>query len=294
LDGLDHPNTLVLRAKELGLVGLSITDHGTLSGTREMLKAGIEHDFPVALGVEAYLSTSNDRFDRREKAKRSDGNGIYHHLILIALNDNGLKNLQRIMTRAWTESFVSRYPIIDLELLRENYEDIVATSACVSGPLSKNFQLGHVDKALWWTQQLVDIFGDNFYIELQTHNNSIVPGLNEFLLKTADEHKIKPIVTTDTHFARKEDAWIEDALLILNTGLKPDLENGKSREESMKIDDFIERYNYLYPGRMMSFQDINVFLQTGLELHNKLVATAIDRPDLIHNTMEIAGKLGWQ
>lgn len=293
LDGLDSPDTLVRRAKELGLVGISDTDHGTLSGTREMLKAGIEHDFPVALGVEAYLSTSNDRFDRRERSKRSDGNGLYHHLILIAKNDNGLRNLQRVMSHAWTESYVNKYPIIDLKLLAGNHEDLIVTSACVSGPISKNFQLGNEDKAIWWTNELKEMFKDDFYIELQTHNNNIVPGLNEYLLKVADSNGIKPIVTTDTHFARKEDAWIEDALLILNTGVKPKFEDGKTRADSMLIADFIERYNYLYPDRQMSFQDINVFLQTGLELHQQLVQTSIDRPDLINNTLEIAGKLGW-
>lgn len=293
LDGLDSPDVLVKRAKELGLIGLSITDHGTLSSHREMLIAGIENDFPIALGVEAYLSTSNDRFDRRDKAKRSDGNGIYHHLILLAKNDNGLKNLQRIMSRAWSESF-NRYPIIDLKLLGDNKDDLIVTTACVSGPISKNFQLGNYDKAIWWADKLQDMFKDDLYIELQTHNNDIVAGLNEYLLKVADDRSIKPIITTDTHFAREEDRWIEDALLILNTGITPQFGDGKSRDDSMKIEDFMERYNYLYPGRTMSFEHANVFLQSGLELNNKMLNTGIDRPELIHNTMEIAEKIGWQ
>lgn len=289
LDGLDSPGTLVKRAKEIGLSGLSLTDHGSLSGHRDMLKAGIEHDFKIALGVEAYLSTSNDRFDRRSKSRREDGNGVYHHLIILAKNDRGLQNLQNIMSLAWTESFVERWPIIDLELLGQYKDDLIVTSACVSGPISKNFELGHIDRAIKWALDLKGMFGDDFYIELQDHNDSITAGLNGFLLNTADKHEIKSIITTDTHFARAEDRWIEDALLILNTGLKPRKDADLSK--SMKMD-FMERYNYLYPGRVMSFEKIDVFLQTAPQLHAKMEKHGIYRTDIYTNTMEILDKIG--
>lgn len=254
-----------------------------------MLGAGLAENFPVALGVEAYLSTSNDRFDRRDKSKRADGNGVYHHLILIAKNDNGLENLQRIMSAAWTESFVTRWPIIDLELIRRYHQDIIVTTACVSGPISKNIELGNIDRAIWWLNELKATFGDDLYIELQTHQDQIVPGLNSALLDLSDKYGVKPIITTDTHFAREEDKWIEDALLILNTGLKPKADADIAA--SMKMGDFMERYNYLYPGRTMSFEKIDVFLQTGAQLYQKMLDTAIDRPELIYNTIEIADKI---
>lgn len=289
LDGLDSPGTLVQRAQEIGLKGLSLTDHGTLAGHRDMLKAGIQNDFKIALGVEAYLSTSNDRFDRRGKSRREDGNGVYHHLIIIAKNDRGLQNLQNIMSLAWTESFVERWPIIDLELLAQFKDDLIITSACVSGPLSKNFELGHVDRAIQWANDLKALFGDDFYIELQDHNDTITKGLNGFLLNTADQLGIKPIITTDTHFARAEDRWIEDALLILNTGLKPTKDADLSK--SMKMD-FMERYNYLYPGRVMSFEKIDVFLQNAPQLHTKMEKQGVHRTDIYTNTMEILDKIG--
>lgn len=253
-----------------------------------MLKAGIEHDFPIILGCEIYMSGTDDRFDRRSKAKRQDGEDIYNHLIVIAKNDDGLKNLQRMMAEAWTESYYHK-PICDFELLSKYGDGLIVSSACVSGLIAKNLINGNPGKAMWWAKRFKDRFGDDFYIELQTHSDDFSPWLNQRLLNLAGYLGIKPIITTDTHFAREEDKWIEDALLILNTKPK---KIGEVDYDHMAGLDFMEKYNYLYPNRSMSFEKIDLFLQSGLTLHQQILKRGIDRPDMFVNTLEILDKLG--
>ena len=296
LDGLDSPEDLVIRGVEIGLDGLNITDHGNLRGHREMLKAGIKHNFKISLGVEAYLSTSNDRFDTRTKKARDNGLGVYHHLILIAKNDNGLQNLQRIMSKAWNESIYkvrkSEFALVDMDLISEYGDDIMISTACVSGPIAENLALGNDEAADHWARMFVDRFGDDVYVENMVHNSGIHEGLTEKLLKFADDRNMKSIVTTDTHFAREEDLWIEEALLILGTYEQ----SKKSKPKIIDRDhlnslDFIEKYNYLYPERPISFEKFDAFLQTGLDLHNKFMQQGIDRPDLFAHTIEMKDKL---
>lgn len=670
LDGLDSPDTLVKRAKEIGLNGLAITDHGTLAGHRDMFKAGVENEFPILLGLEAYFSGSNDRFDRRSKAKRQEGEDVYNHLIIIAKNDTGLRNLQAISSASWTESFYNKplclmpgqeiitstgtkniediqvgdvvmthkgrfrkvtrtyendydgemigiklnfrynritwmtpeHPVLirsrdgsldwvqakdiksgrskgqrsnaahwfswvclpkqkneqiieeididkftewrpsnsdkgnwekvnvrktiknsmhyrtaerywkldydmgrlfglylaegfssnsclsfafhedeveyhefvinklktlfpkssigkrtypnrpeykgvtvylesmiatqifsnlmgngsvnkhapdflfeapedfqrgvfegclegdgalgrndtaipftqtsetlywqmrmlgakfrndfsnlvigkknkehhskqyrtvfsklsedsyrnvkfdenfvykpvsslekkhyngkvynieveedhsyisdfsmhncDMEILEDNKEGLIITSACVSGLVAKALREKDPERAERWALDFKRVFADDFYIELQDHNDDIEPGLNEALLNLADKLNIKPIITTDTHFAKPEDRWIEDALLILNTN------PGKAKDFDLshahKLE-FMDMYNYLYPNRTMSFQDIDVFLQNGETLYQKMCKRGITRTDIYSNTLEIMEKLG--
>lgn len=288
MDGLDSPDTLVKRGKEIGLAGLSITDHGVCSSHREMLKAGIEHDFPIALGLEGYFSGSDDRFDRRSKAKRQDGDSVYNHIIIIAKNDNGLKNLYAMQEKAYMESFYQK-SIIDLELLSEYGDDLIISSACVSGLIARNLINDNEEKAIYWARRFKDRFEGDFYIELQSHNDDISAGLNQKLLDLADTQGIKPIISTDTHFANPEDKWIEDALLILNTNPKKNPDFDYTKMEKMNI---MEKYNYIYPERQMTFEKIDVFLQNYETLNKEMLRRGYDRQDLFSNTIEVANKIG--
>lgn len=288
LDGLDTPEDLVKRAKEIGLKALSITDHGTLAGSRDMLKAGIKHDFPVLLGVEAYQAGSDNRFDRIKKADRKEGEDAYNHLILIAKNDNGLRNIQTIQSLAWTESYYGK-PLLDFDLVSEYGDDIIVSSACVSGLVARSLINGDEERAEYWAKKFHDRFGDNYFVELQTHNNDISAGLNNKLLDLADRLGIKPIITTDTHFAREEDKWIEDALLILNTMPKNIAQIDYGHMAKLE---FMDKYNYLYPERQMTFEKIDVFLQNGETLHEKMKKQGIDRTDIYENTVAILETCG--
>ncbi|ASZ74915.1 DNA polymerase III alpha subunit [Rhodococcus phage Trina] len=289
LDGLSTPREYCERAKELGIENLAITDHSTMTGHIDMLKACIEFNIKAILGVEAHYSASTDgRFDRRSKAKRQEGEDMYNHLILLAKNENGLKNLHKIEESAWTEGFYGK-PRCDWELLDQFGDDLIITSACVSGLIARNLINDREDEALMWLNKFKDRFGEDFYVEIQEHNEQISKNLNHRLLDIADNNNVKTIITSDCHFHSPEVRWIEEALLILNTNPKknPDADLSKARKM-----DLMDRFNYLYPERQMTFEHIDVYLQSAETLHQKMQKQGIDRTDIFSNTMEIASKIG--
>lgn len=284
LDGLNTPAEYMARAKELGMDYLSQTNHGTLLGHREFQREAKAAGITPILGVEAYISPT-DRFDKRSKAKRQDGTNIYNHIILLAQDESGLSTLRKLNEIAWTEGFYSK-PRIDIDALRQHNEGLIVLSGCLNGLISRRIEAEDMDGALDLAQEFKDILGDRFYIEIQGHNPQT---LNEGLLVVSEKMGIKPVVTSDCHYARKEDLWIEEAMLILST--KPKFAKDYSFTESMKME-VLERFNYLYPDRTMSFQEIEIYLR-GVEDHRAhLALQGIDRTDIYDNTMEIAHRVG--
>lgn len=268
------------RAKELGMTHLPQTNHGTLMGHREFQIAAAEAGIIPILGVEAYIS-STDRFDKRSKAKRTDGTNVYNHMILLAQNETGLQSLRRLNEIAWTEGFYNK-PRIDIDALEEHNEGLIVTSGCMSGLISAELLKGDLDQAMNWGVKLKSILGDRFFIEVQGHND---PALNAGLLLVADTLGIRPVITSDCHYARKEDLWIEEAMLILSTNPKPDYSADLSKSKKMGM---LERFNYLYPDRTMTFEQIEIYLR-GAEDHLALMAKqGVDRTDIVTNTMLIA------
>jgi DNA polymerase-3 subunit alpha len=283
LDGLNNSKEYMTRAAELGMTHLAITDHGTLSGHREHQRAGKETGIIPILGCEMYISAT-DRFDRRGVKKRDDNTSAYNHLTVLSQNETGLRNLNRLSEIAWTEGFYSK-PRIDLEVLEEYSEGLVVLSGCYGGLISEAIlnKLDH--QAGMLTGEFKRIFGERFFMEIQGHNP---PELNAGLLALAKKHKVLPVVTSDCHYALKEDLWMEDAMLILSTGQKPikDIDFDKSRKM-----DFIERFNYLYPERPLTFQEYEIFLRSYEEHRNLLAAQGIGE-DAIRNTMRVAEMIG--
>ena len=165
LDGLSTPQEYCKRANELGIKNLAFTDHSTMAGHHDALTACIEHNIKALLGVEAHISPT-DRFDKRSKAKRQEGEDVYNHIILIAKNDNGLVNLHKIEEAAWTEGFYGK-PLCDFELLDLYGDDIIVTSACVSGLIARNLINDKTDVAVEWIEKFKERFGSDFYIEIQ-------------------------------------------------------------------------------------------------------------------------------
>ena len=283
LDGLNTPAEYMERAKELGMTHLAQTNHGTLSGhrdfQREAEKAGI---IPI-LGVEAYISAT-DRFDRRSAAKREDGTQTYNHIGLLAMNENGLKNLNALSSEAWNSGFYSK-PRIDMELLEEFNEDIIVLSGCMNGLMSKSLLNGEKDRALRTAQHLKNIFGERFFIEVQGHNPV---HLNYDLMELGEKVGALPVVTSDCHYARKEDLWIEEAMLILST--KPKVRSGFELSKSEKMD-YLERFNYLYPDRKMTFEEIEIYLRSATEQKDLLALQGIDEQPVL-NTDVVARMIG--
>jgi len=272
----------MVRAKELGMTHLAQTDHGTNSGHREFQKAAKAAGIIPILGQEMYISAT-DRFDRRTNAKRQDGTKIYNHLIVLARNANGLNNLNRLSEIAWQEGFYSK-PRIDMDILEEYSEDLIVLSGCLGGLISHAIVNNMPVMANQYASEFKRIFGERFFMELQGHNDI---ALNKGLLEIADAHGIKPVVTSDCHYARQEDLWLEEAMLILATG--PKAAKNFDFKKSQKMD-MLERFNYLYPDRSMTFQEYEIFLRSA-EQHRDMLAAQGIGPEAIDNTMLVAGMI---
>jgi DNA polymerase III subunit alpha len=285
MDGLCSPHELLTAAKNLGHTSLAITDHGTLSAHREMQKAAKELGMKPILGIEAYISET-DRFDRRDIRKRDDNTSVFNHIILLSKNQVGLDNLQKLSEIAWTEGYY-RKPRIDLEVLDEYGDGLIVLSGCMNGLISKALERGREDRARQITHWFKSRFGDDFYMEIQPHNPI---ELNQKLLEIADSFGIRPVVTSDCHFATADQRATEEALLILST--KPNSNKEYNFINSTKIKDVFERYNYLYPDRPISFQNIDVYIQSIEEISRTMLAQGIDREDIYENTLRIADCVG--
>jgi DNA polymerase III subunit alpha len=282
MDGLNSPAELVKAAKDAGQTALAITDHGTLSSHREMQIACKDQGIKPILGVEAYISPT-DRFDRSSKTDKSIQ--AYNHIILLAKNKKGLENINILQELAWNEGFYHK-PRIDREVLKEYAEGIIVLSGCLNGLISKAIEKGEFSEAKLILKDFQKTFGDDFYIEVQSHNPEEI---NSKLLELADELKIKAVATGDAHFAKEEDRVLEEAMLILSTS--PKMDKDADFDMSRQIKDINDRLNYLYPDRRISFQNYNLFIQTREEIQADFNKSNITRTDIYDNTMEIADKV---
>lgn len=282
LDGYCSTDELAKRAVELSMPAASITDHGTMAGHRSFQRSAKKFGIKPVLGEELYYSET-DRFDRRTKASRQDGTSTYVHLIALAMNDNGLKNLQAIDREAWI-AFYNK-PRMDWELLEAHHEDIIFTSACMGGLLSKAIERKDYDYAYEQAKKFKQLLGDRYYIELQGHNPK---SLNFDLLDLADTLNIKPMIAEDSHYADPEQKLMQEVFLILSTHPKMNKETNL-KEASKK--ELMERLDYLYPDRKMTFKNIDLYIG-GYELRKKeLLSMGLGREDVFENTLEIADRI---
>jgi len=282
MDGLNSPAELAQAAKDAGQTALAITDHGTLASHREMQIACKEIGIKPILGVEAYISPT-DRFDRSSKTDKSIQ--AYNHIILLAKNKKGLENINSLQEIAWNEGFYHK-PRIDREILNEYNEGIIVLSGCLNGIVSKAIEKNEFSEAKLLLKNFKQTFGEDFYVEVQSHNPKEI---NSKLLELADELKIKAVATGDAHFAKGEDRILEEAMLILSTSPKSDKDADFEMSRNMK--NMLDRFNYLYPDRRISFQDYNLFIQTRAEIEADFKEAGINRTDIFDNTMEIASKI---
>jgi DNA polymerase III subunit alpha len=282
MDGLNSPEELCQAALDAGQTAIAITDHGTLSSHRDMQIAAKKLGIKPILGVEAYISPT-DRFDRSSKTDKSIQ--AYNHIILLAKNKKGLENINTLQELAWTEGFYHK-PRIDREVLKEYAEGIVVLSGCLNGLISKAIEKGEFSEAKMVLKDFQKTFGKDFYVEVQSHNPKEI---NSKLLELADELKIKAVATGDAHFAKEEDRVLEEAMLILSTSPKSDKD--ADFEMSRQMPDMLDRFNYLYPDRKISFADYNLFIQSRSEIEADFNKAGITRTDIYDNTMEIANKI---
>ena len=212
LDGSSKISELVKRIKELGMDACAITDHGVMYGVIEFYKACKAEGIKPIIGCEVYVAPGS-RFEKgvEKSAKR------YNHLILLAENDTGHKNLMKIVSRGFTEGFYYK-PRVDYELLQEYHEGIIASSACLAGIVPTKLREGDYGGAKVEALRLRDIFGENnFFLELQDHGLPEQKFANQGLMRISAETGIPLIATNDCHYLYKEDAEAHDVLICIQT-----------------------------------------------------------------------------
>lgn len=216
LDGAARISELVERVKELNMDSVAITDHGNMYGVIEFYKKCTAAGIKPIIGMEAYVApkTISDKTGMRENA----------HLILLCKNEKGYKNLIKLSSIAFVDGFYYR-PRIDYDLLEKHSEGLICLSACLAGDIPSYLLLNQYDEAKALALRLKNIFGEDFYIELQNHGIPeqlvVLPRLN----KLAEELGIKTVATNDVHYVKKEDAEAQDVLLCVQTGRFVDEEN---------------------------------------------------------------------
>ncbi len=215
LDGASKIKELVARTKELGMDSLAITDHGVMYGVIDFYEACRAAGIKPILGCEIYVAP-NSRFDR--EAGRSEDR--YYHLVLLAENDIGYHNLMKIVSRGFTEGFYYK-PRVDMEILEQYHEGIIALSACLAGEVPVLIRRGFLAEAREAASRHQRIFGkDNYFLELQDHGMSEQTTVNMELIKISKELDIPLVATNDIHYVQAEDAEAHDFLLCIQTGKK--------------------------------------------------------------------------
>jgi DNA polymerase-3 subunit alpha len=284
-DGVATPEEYIDRAVDLGMQAIAITDHGTLSGHRELYRGAKAKNVKPILGVEGYMC--QDRFDTRDKSER-DGqlDLIYNHIVLLAKNKVGLENLNKINEIAWTEGYYKK-PRFDFEILKQYSEGIIVTSACPSSVLVKALEENAFAVAKKYIEWFKDTFKDDYYIEVMPHNAAEI---NKQLIALADEFNVKVVVTPDCHHSCKEQREVQEFKLLLNTHAK--IEKDHTYDKSKKHKDMMERLDYLYgKDRQITFNKFDIHLLSYEEIKSAMEKQGIFREDIYSNTIEIANKV---
>lgn len=214
LDGSNKVKELVARTKELGMDSVAITDHGVMYGVIEFYRAAMAAGIRPIIGCEVYVAPKS-RFD---KAGQQDNK--YNHLVLLAENNTGYHNLMKLVSRGFTEGFYYK-PRVDMEVLREYHEGIIALSACLAGIVPEYIQKGLYEEARLRALELEEVFGKgNFFLELQDHGIPAQKTVNQSLLRMSQETGIELVATNDIHYTYAEDEKPHDILLCIQTGKK--------------------------------------------------------------------------
>ncbi|MBM4402591.1 MAG: DNA polymerase III subunit alpha, partial [Candidatus Cloacimonetes bacterium] len=255
LDGLTRVDELVERTKELGMEAAAITDHGAMYGVVEFYQKAKKAGIKPIIGVEMYIAEN-----MHDKRPNTNGKN-YYHLLLLAENNTGYKNLIKLVTAAHLEGFYYK-PRIDKELLRQHSQGLIGLSGCLASEISRAVLSKNDERAKRLILEYQEIFGkENFYLELQHHPNLEEQAiLNKKLVEFSKELMIPLVATQDSHYPRSEDAQAHDILLAVQTGNQVE---DKDRL-TLKNDDF----SFLPPEKMIeNFKDI---------------------PEAIENTVKIA------
>ena len=283
LDGMAPVKALVDKAIADGMRGMALTDHGNMYGIKELhdyvaklnKKRGNDEKFKPIFGCEVYVA-NKDRHDRNDKNDKGN------HLILLAKNLQGYKNLIKIVSHGWTEGMYY-HPRTDHSELEKYHEGIICCSACLGGEVPQHIMNGRLNQARETVQWFKSVFGDDYYLELQRHKATVANAnhetyerqceVNEVLLQFARELGVKLVCTNDSHFVNENDADAHERLICVSTGrtLKEETSMSYSKQEWFKT---TEEMNQV-------FADIPEALQNTNEILDKVEIYSIDHAPIL-------------
>ena len=256
LDGANRIKELPKRVKELGMNACAITDHGVMYGAIEFYKECKKQGIKPIIGCEVYVAPRS-RFQKEPGIDERPG-----HLILLAKDNEGYKNLAKLVSLSFTEGYYYK-PRVDLEILRKYSKGLIASSACLAGFINRALLANDIEKAKKIALEYIDIFGkDDFYIELQHNGIQEQIVANQKLIKLARELGLKMIATNDAHYLKREDAYAHDVLLCVQTGKKL---NDMDRLKMGSDEFFIKSPEEMYD----NFKNLPEVLENTVEIANK-------------------------
>ncbi|HEU4914504.1 MAG TPA: DNA polymerase III subunit alpha [Candidatus Saccharimonadales bacterium] len=264
LDGLTRVPDLIAFVKESGMKAVAMTDHGTLSGAIEFYKEAVANDIKPIIGIETYVAA------RKHTDKDPQKDKMRYHLVIHAMNEQGLRNLFQLSTIANLHGYYY-FPRIDHELLEKYNEGLIVTSACLGGEIGDAIKTGQYDKAKEVATWYKSVFGDRYYLEIQDHGhpdnpltNSEQQNMNEQVLRLGKELGIKVIVTCDAHYLRHEDQDAHEILLCIGTG------------------------SYLSDEKRMTLKNYPLHVENPTDI---IARWGQDHPEVITNTKEVADRI---
>ena len=255
LDGANRIKDLPVRAKELGMDAMAITDHGVMFGAIDFYKACKANGIKPIIGCEVYVAP------RRMADRDPSIDNRYNHLILLAKDNNGYKNLAKLVSLGFTDGFYYK-PRIDKEVLERYHEGLICSSACLAGEVASEIVKGDMEaakkSALWFKS----IFGEDYYLEIQNNGIKEQVLVNQKLIQLSRELDIPLLATNDSHYLKKEDAYNHEVLLCIQTGKR------MSDEDRMR------------------FETDELYIKSPEEMMDYFKAV----PDAIENTVKVAEK----
>jgi DNA polymerase-3 subunit alpha len=257
LDGACKIHELILETKRLGMDSLAVTDHGNMYGVLEFYTEAIKHEIKPIIGCEVYLAP-------RERTKHApvEGEPNSYHLVLLAKNKTGYKNLIKLTSYAFIQGFYYR-PRIDKDLLKQFSEGLIVLSACLKGEVTSKLRQGRREAAIAAVEFYQQVFGDDFYLEVQNHGLAEEQTAYTAVQDLAREMGVPLVATNDVHYLHKKDHLAHDILLCLQTG--------KDRDD---------------PNRMR-YQTDELYLKSAEEMYARFKGQA----DILERTLEVAGKI---
>jgi DNA polymerase-3 subunit alpha len=258
LDGAIKHNPLFARAKAQNMPAVAQTDHGNLFGTIEFYEKALANDVKPIIGCEVYFA-GGSRFDREKRERDERGFDAINHLLLLAMNETGYKNLMYLVSKAYLEGFYYR-PRVDWDLLSRHHEGLICTSGCLSAPVPRAIVSGELERAWTHAEEFKRLFGDRYYLEIQRHGIPDQDTVNAELGRMHADLGIPLVATNDAHYLEHDDHEHHDALLCVGT--------------ASNLDD---------PKRF-KFDGHGFYVKDGDEMREVFH----DHPSAVENTLEIA------